>query len=88
MIYDAINEEVTRMGFIHAYARPYLTVLATGLGMMITRENIQFHNSLQVGFAERFVYSSTDDFDDAKKMLENSPRMRKGPKNGRPNRRG
>jgi hypothetical protein len=44
----AIDEEVTRMRFIHAHARPYLTALTTGFGMILTKENIQFQNSLQV----------------------------------------
>jgi hypothetical protein len=84
MMYEILDEEAARFGFIHAHARPYLTALTTGRGMILSTENIQSQNSLQVGYAERFVYSSTDDFDDAKKLLKDHPRMRSGPRYGRP----
>jgi hypothetical protein len=85
-MYGALDQEASRFGFIHAYARPYLTALTTGRGMILSKDNIRFQNSLQVGNAERFVYASTDDFDDAKQLLHDNPRMRAGPRCGLANR--
>lgn len=41
-------------------------------------ENVVRFNSLQVGKSERFVYSSTDDFSLARKMLAKTPDLKRG----------
>jgi hypothetical protein len=84
MMYQALDSDAARVGFIHAHARPYLTALATGRGVMLSKENVQFQNSLQVGNAERFIYSAADNFDDARELLRDNPRMQSGPRYGRP----
>jgi len=84
MTCHAMDEVAARMGFIHAFARPYLSALTNGWGMILSKDDIRLQNLLQVGHAERFVYSSQDNFSDAEKMLNDSPRMRTGPRYGRP----
>jgi hypothetical protein len=82
--YGAVDHEATRMGFIHAHARPYLRALENGSAILLSKEHVQFQNSLQLGYAERFVYSSADDFGDGRKMLEETPKLRGGPRYGSP----
>jgi hypothetical protein len=43
-------------------------------------ESVVNHNSLQVFFSTRFVFSSTDDFSLAIKMIQNNPKLKTGPK--------
>lgn len=43
-------------------------------------ENVLNHNSLQVAYASRFVFSSTDDFSLVTQMLAENERYRTGPK--------
>lgn len=38
------------------------------------------HNSLQVFFSSRFIFSSSDDFSLAKKMIQDNPKIKDGPK--------
>ena len=81
--YDGVDQEARRMGFIHAHARPYLQALDSGSAIVLTKEHVRFQNSMQVGYAERFVYSCSDDFEDARKLIEESPKLRTGPRYGR-----
>jgi hypothetical protein len=80
----AMDEEARRFGVIHAHARPYVQALQSGSAIVLTKEHVQFQNSLQVGYAERFVYSSADNFEEARNILDSSPRLRTGPRYGRP----
>ncbi len=43
-------------------------------------ENVINHNSLQVFYASRFVFSSSDDFSLALKMIRDNPELKAGPK--------
>lgn len=45
-------------------------------------ENIKHLNSLQVFFAERFVYTSRDKFDLIREMLRSTPKLKSGPRSG------
>ncbi len=80
----AMDEEARRFGFIHAHARPYIEALANGSPIMLTREHVQFQNSLQLAYAERFVYSSADNFEDARTILVDNPKLTTGPRYGSP----
>jgi hypothetical protein len=82
--YSGLEEDARRMGFTHAHAGPYLRALEHGTAVLMEREHIRFQNSLQLGYAERFVYSSVDDFGDARDILAGNPRRRMGPRVGRP----
>ena len=84
-VYSGLEDDARRMGFIHAHAGPYLRAVEHGVAVVMEREHIRFQNSLQLGFAERFVYSSVDNFDDAHDILTKNPRRRIGPRYGRPN---
>jgi len=83
--YSGLEADARRMGFIQAHAGPYLRAIERGTSVLIEKEHIRFQNSLQLGFAERFVYSSIDNFDDARDILAENPRRRVGPRYGRPN---
>lgn len=52
--------------------------LETGDVVQSANENVEFHNSMQVGFSSRFVYSSDGNFDIAYKMIKMNPEY-KGP---------
>jgi hypothetical protein len=82
--YSGLEADASRMGFIHAHAGPYLRAIERGTSVLIEKEHIRFQNSLQLGYAERFVYSSVDDFGDARDILAGNPRRRMGPRVGRP----
>ncbi len=55
-----------------------LEALQTGEPLQSNPENIEFFNSLQVSTAERFVFSSNDDFSIAKEMIRANPELRYG----------
>jgi hypothetical protein len=52
----------------------------TGISIPLKAENVTNHNSLQVKYSSRFVFSSTDDFSLAKEMLAAHPDLKDGPK--------
>jgi hypothetical protein len=81
--YSGVEEDARRLGFTHAYAGPYLQALENSSAILLSKEHVQFQNSLQLGYAERFVYSSADSFEDARKILEETPKLRTGPRTGR-----
>ncbi len=80
--YSGVEADAHRMGFTHAYAGPYLQALENRSPILISKEHVQFQNSLQVGYAERFVYSAADKFEDARKMLGENPWLKRGPRYG------
>jgi hypothetical protein len=45
-------------------------------------ENIKHLNSLQVFYAERFVFTSRDNFDLVREMLRSTPKLKSGPRYG------
>lgn len=54
--------------------------LATGCPVRYSAENVENLNALQVASSERYLFSSTDDFDLARRMLEEHPALGKGPR--------
>lgn len=85
VVYSGMEDEARRMGFTHAHAGPYLRAVEHGIAIPMEKEHTRFQNSLQLGFAERFVYSSVDSFEDARDILAGNPRRRMGPRYARPN---
>lgn len=55
-----------------------LEALQTGEPLRSNPENVEFFNSLQVSTAERFVFSSNDDFAIVKEMIRANPELRNG----------
>lgn len=55
-----------------------LEALQTGEPLRSNPENVEFFNSLQASTAERFVFSSTDDFSIVKEMIQTNPELRHG----------
>lgn len=60
--------EETMAGFLHKKTVRY------------TPDNVINHNSLQVKYASRFVFSSTEDFSLAEEMISKHPNLKEGPK--------
>jgi hypothetical protein len=61
-----------------AGARAVLHALENGSLLQYTPENVMNFNSLQIAHAERFVFSSADEFSLAKRMLADNPSFRVG----------
>lgn len=55
-----------------------LEALQTGEPLHSNPENVEFFNSLQIATAERFVFSSNDDFSLVKDMIRTNPEFRRG----------
>jgi Protein of unknown function (DUF4238) len=65
-------------GFINEDAFYYLQARDLGKAKMLKPESVRFQNSLQILNAERFVFSSRDDFEDATDMVAKDPEARFG----------
>jgi hypothetical protein len=66
------------VGSAQRHGERLLAAMAAGVPMPITTEDVDFLNSLQVVFAERFVFSSDTRFDIAKTMLAEHPELKRG----------
>jgi len=55
-----------------------LEAIDTGCPLQSMPENVEFFNSLQISTAERFVFSSVDDFSIVKEMIKTNPELRHG----------
>ncbi|MDY6992364.1 MAG: DUF4238 domain-containing protein [Pseudomonadota bacterium] len=62
------------------YIENVKTGIDTGKPIPSKPENVINHNSLQVKYSSRFVFSSNDDFSLLEEMIEAHPEMREGPK--------
>lgn len=66
------------------FARPWSNALSrieaiqTGQPLRSLPENVEFFNSLQVSFAERFIFSSNNDFSLVEDMIRSNPELRHG----------
>lgn len=58
----------------------WITALDIGATVALDPSNVTHHNSLQVASAERFVFSSNDDFSLAREMLRQLPELKGGPR--------
>lgn len=64
------NEDATRIIKAFEGGEPYL----------FKPENVLHHNSMQVAYAERFVFSKTDNFATASAMIASNPEIKFGPR--------
>lgn len=55
-----------------------ISAVQTGEPLRSKPENVEFFNSLQVSTAERFVFSSNNDFSIVKEMIQTNPELRHG----------
>ncbi len=76
----AMGEEARRMGFIYARAHSYLQALMNSSPILVGKDDIENLNRLELVYAERWVYSSTNNFENAREILEENPRFRTGPR--------
>jgi hypothetical protein len=60
-------------------AEEYLKSFDNCLCGKLTKENVEYHNSLQVIQSSRYIYSCTDNFNLVKKMIKSDPEL-KNPK--------
>jgi hypothetical protein len=78
-VYELQKLLLQRMGgFISEDAFYYLQARDSGKAKALKPENVRFQNSLQILNAERFVFSSRDDFEDATDMVAKDPEARFG----------
>lgn len=61
-------------------SRRWMDALERGAPLDSTPENVQHHNSLQVLYAERWVFSPIDDFSLAERMIRENKAIRTGPR--------
>lgn len=59
---------------------PMLRALTEGAILNANPENVVHHNALQIRYAERFVFSTSEDFSLAEEMIADDPRVRRGPR--------
>lgn len=63
-----------------ALAAELSEALTTGHPLSFSRENVENLNSLQVANSERYLFSSSDDFDLVRQMLDEHPELGTGPR--------
>ena len=89
VIIDESNEQMIRKGYKNRKELPLdkrerrvikglMRGLETGTSVQSENENIEFHNSMQVAYSSRFVFSTDKGFDLAYKMIKMDPKY-KGP---------
>ena len=76
----AMGEEARRMGFIDARAHSYLQALMNSSPILVGKDDVENLNRLELAYAERWVYSSANNFENARGILEENPRFRTGPR--------
>jgi hypothetical protein len=54
----------------------------TGVALPSKPDNVLNHNSLQVSYAERYVFSSTPDFELVESMIRDNAEFKTGPRPG------
>jgi hypothetical protein len=75
-----LPEAHARFGGATSVASSILEAIAGGVPFSCAPENVEFHNSLQVIEAERFVFSMSGDFRLVREMITNDPTLRSGPR--------
>ena len=68
------------LGFLCPTIRRPIRVRIFGGTLGLTPANVTHHNSLQVYNAERFVFSTSDEFALVREMLQNLPDLKRGPR--------
>jgi hypothetical protein len=58
----------------------FLDAFAGNKALVLNSENVKYHNSLQVGNAERFLFAAHDDFSMARELIAGNPRLKTGPR--------
>jgi Protein of unknown function (DUF4238) len=79
--YEILARELKLIGgFINEDVFNFLRARDTGKALKLRREGVQFQNSLQTVFAERFLISSVGNFADAGEIVRERPELRAGPR--------
>lgn len=84
IVSSEMDEEARRMGLIHERSREYVHAVLTTSPIVIGKLEINDLNTLQLAYAERWVYSSRDNFENARKVLADHPHLKTGPRYGSP----
>jgi hypothetical protein len=76
---DATNSSAaTNFASAKNEALEIINAIQTGKPLRSEPENVEFFNSLQISTAERFVFSSNNDFSIVKEMIRTNPELRHG----------
>lgn len=78
--HQRLYDDCMAFGFISLCAHEYLRAVRTGQPLELSYEKVRFQNSLQVVNAERFVFSNTDEFSDARGMVGGNADFTRGPR--------
>lgn len=79
--YEILARELKLIGgFINEDVFYFLQARDTGKALKLRREGVQFQNSLQTFFAERFLISSVSNFADAREIIRERPELQTGPR--------
>jgi hypothetical protein len=62
------------------YLKQTVSAIAAGHPLRYRPENVMNFNSIQIVYAERYVFASSNDFTLAKDMLRKNPGLRAGPR--------
>lgn len=77
---SAIRDAASRLRLLPGPAQNILTAIDAGRPLAFAPENVENFNSLQIRYAERYVFSSLDDFSLARDMIATHPETRTGPR--------
>jgi hypothetical protein len=77
---SVIREASARRRPLPRPAQDILTAINTGRPLASAPENVENFNSLQIRYAERYVFSSVDDFKLARDMIATHPETKTGPR--------
>ena len=77
---EAMPQKAGEIEAIGGRLRSFLDSLTSGALQQCVPDNVTNLNSLQVRYAERYVYSRDDDFELARQMIADDPELRGGPR--------
>jgi|SRR5579864_498793 len=79
-----MDQKARRMGFIDERAQIYLQAVVNSSPIIVGKHDIENLNAAELSYSERWVFSPVNNFDHARKILEEKPRLRTGLRYGSP----
>jgi hypothetical protein len=67
---------------VPTHVQQFVEALGGSRPLPLQAESVKHLKSLQVAFAERFVFASRKDYDLAREMLQATPKLKTGPRMG------
>lgn len=81
-MFAAAKAKVIQPAQPNGRADEFLDAFTGRTTLQLDAENMKYHNSLQVVSAERFIFSTHNEFDMAREMLASHPNLKSGPRFG------